>query len=222
LTAPSIGAKSTALYFNDNGTKPKETIMKRLYACALALFFAMGLAGCAGSMSQSDSGWVTLFDGSNLNSWDRIGDANWRLANGLVEADKGNGFLISKNSYTNFQIRAEFWVDDEANSGIFLRLADRTKVTATNSYEVNVFDKRPDPSYGTGAIVNVAKAETVLKAGGKWNTYEILANGDQFTITLNGVRTVNGVRDNKHASGPIALQYAGGVVKFRKVQIKPI
>ena len=28
--------------------------------------------------------------------------------------------------------------------------------------------------------------------------------------------------DSKFARGPIALQYAAGVVKFRKVQIKPL
>jgi hypothetical protein len=87
---------------------------------------------------------------------------------------------------------------------------------------VNIFDKRPDPSFGTGAIVGVAKALTVLKAGGHWNTYDITAKGSQFFVTLNGERTVDGAHDNKHASGRIALQYGGGVVKFRKVQIRPL
>jgi hypothetical protein len=30
------------------------------------------------------------------------------------------------------------------------------------------------------------------------------------------------VQDSKHLSGPFALQYGSGVVKFRKVQIKPL
>jgi hypothetical protein len=60
------------------------------------------------------------------------------------------------------------------------------------------------------------------KAGGHWNTYEIVAKGTQFTVTLNGIRTVDGVQDSKHARGPIALQYGAGVVKFRKVQIAPL
>jgi hypothetical protein len=42
---------------------------------------------------------------------------------------------------------------------------------------VNIYDQRPDPSYGTGAIVNFAKVEPMPKAGGKWNTYEITAKG---------------------------------------------
>jgi Domain of Unknown Function (DUF1080) len=198
----------------------EEIFMKRisLFITGLALI-AWGLAGCA-NMNQSGS--TMLVDGTNMDQWSPIGNANWRVADGSIQADKGNGFLVSKNSYTDFEIRAEFWVDATANSGIFLRCADRTKVTAENAYEVNIFDQRPDPSYGTGAIVNVAKIGNMIKAGGQWNTYEIVAKGPVFTVTLNGVRTVDGARDSRLASGPIALQYAAGVVKFRKLEIKPL
>lgn len=189
---------------------------------ATLLLSAFSLFGCGNMpMASADAGWVTLFDGSNLNSWNGIGNANWRLTEGNVQAELGSGFLVSKNSYKDFQIRAEFWVDDEANSGIFIRCSDAQKITADNAYEVNIFDKRPDPSYGTGAIVNVAKISPMPKAGGRWNTYEVTAKGAQLTVTLNGVRTVD-VQDSKFAGGPIALQYAGGVVKFRKVQIRSI
>ncbi len=197
--------------------------MKRLSALILGLALIGGMAWSSRpASSQADAGWVTLFDGTNLNSFDQIGDANWKLADGVVSADKGNGFLVTKNKYTNFQVRAEFWVDADANSGVFIRCTDPSKITAANAYEVNVFDKRPDPSYGTGAIVNVAKPATILKAADKWNTYEITAVGPKFTVILNGVKTVDGAEDSKNPSGAIALQYGGGVVKFRKVEVKPL
>jgi hypothetical protein len=41
-------------------------------------------------------------------------------------------------------------------------------------------------------------------------------------VTLNDTRTVDGGEDKRHANGRIALQYGAGVVKFRKVQIKPL
>src|ERR1039458_8284650 len=183
---------------------------------------------------QSGAGWVALFDGKNLDNWNKIGDANWRLEDGAVVADKGNGFLVSKNAYTDFQIRAEFWVDADANSGIFIRCTDPDKVTGTTAYEVNIWDTRPEPSYGTGAIVDVAKVIPMPKAGGKWNVYEITAKGSTFTVTLNGQKTVDGAQDAKFASGRIALQHGlgvkndkgvandKGVVKFRNVEIKPL
>jgi len=60
------------------------------------------------------------------------------------------------------------------------------------------------------------------KAAGKWNSYEITAQGPHLTVVLNGQTTAD-VQDSKHLNaGPIALQYGSGVVKFRKVQIKPL
>ncbi len=201
--------------------------MKRLTVITL-LVIAAGLFGCSNQpSSQSDAGWITLLDGTSLDNWNRIGDANWRIADGAAVADNGNGFLVSKKPYADFQIRAEFWVDDDANSGIFIRASDPKKIAGANAYEVNIFDKRPDPSYGTGAIVDVAKVVPMPKAGGKWNVYEITAKGDRLVVVLNGVQTVD-VRDSKHASGVIALQHGAdavkntGVVKFRKVQIRPL
>ena len=197
--------------------------MKRFYAGTMGLLvIGFALVGCVHQPSgQTDPGWITLFDGANLDNWNAVGKANWRLEDGLLQADKGNGHLVSKNSYSDFQIRAEFWVDDDANSGIFIRCADPQKPGSSTCYEVNIFDKRPDPSYGTGAIVNVAKVSPLPKAGGRWNIMEITAKGPHLIVALNGTRTAE-AQDSKHARGPLSIQYGAGVVKFRKVQIKPL
>jgi len=196
--------------------------MKRAFAAVAAVFIALAALWQTNQASGQHTGWVTLFDGHHLDHWNAIGDANWLLVDGEVQAFRGNGFLVSKTAYTDFEIKAEFWVDTKANSGIFIRCADPEKVTATNCYEVNIFDERPDPSFGTGAIVNVAKVEPMPKAADKWNTYEIVAKGPKFTVTLNGQRTVDGAEDAKLASGRVALQYGAGFVKFRLVQIRPL
>ncbi len=204
----------------------RRTLITSLCAVAITLSTGVGLNGC--STMPAASGWITLVDEKGgLDNFNAIGNANWRVVDGAIQADQGVGFLISKNTYSNFEIRAEFWADENANSGIFIRLSDVKTVTASNSYEVNIFDKRPDPLYGTGAIVDFAKVSPMPKAAGKWNTYEITANGSQLIVRLNGLQTVD-IRDTKFASGPIALQYAPGVVKdsgtirFRKVQIRPL
>ena len=63
--------------------------------------------------------------------------------------------------------------------------------------------ERPDPLYGTGAIVDVAKVFPMPKAGGKWNTNEITAKGAQVTVVFNGVKTVDN-QDTRFAEGPFA------------------
>src|SRR5271165_3770314 len=165
--------------------------MQRSFALALGLVLIALAAVPLAHRASGQAGWITLFDGKNLDNWNKIGDANWTLADGVVTADKGSDFLVSKNSYGDFELRAEFWVDEDANSGIFIRCTDPDKVTGANAYEVNIFDKRPDPSYGTGAIVNVAKVDPMPKAGGKWNVYDITAKGPELTVMLNGQKTVD-------------------------------
>ncbi|HEX9193460.1 MAG TPA: DUF1080 domain-containing protein [Burkholderiales bacterium] len=204
--------------------------MKRL-SVVVAGLIGLTVFGCSYMPgSQSDAGWIVLIDGSTgLENFSPIGDANWRAEDGAIVADKGKGgYLVSKNTYRDFQVRAEFWADHTTNSGVFLRCTDPSKITATNAYEVNIYDQRPEPSYGTGAIVNVAKVSPMPKAGGKWNTYEITAKGSQLTVVLNGVQTVD-VQDSQFAQGRLGLQYGsgpndapGGAIKWRKVQIKPL
>ena len=194
------------------------------------LFAAASLTGC--STPPYGSGWITLIDGDKgLENWNRVGDANWRTEGSAIVADKGkDGYLVSKNSYSDFEIYAEFWAEADTNSGIFIRVSDTNKISANNSYEVNIWDIRPDPTYATGAIVNIAAVPVPLiyKAAGKWNSYEIYAKGSQLTVKFNGAVTVS-THNSKFASGPFALQFGPGVngvtsgpIKWRKVQIKPL
>jgi hypothetical protein len=183
---------------------------------------------------QTGAGWITLFDGKNLDNWSPIGTANWKLEDGSVVADKGNGFLVSKNDYKDFQLRVEFWIEDKTNSGVFIRCTDANSVSGKTAYEVNIWDTRPVQKYGTGAIVDVAAVDPMPHAAGKWNVYEITAKGNTFTVVLNGQKTVDNATADKFASGRIALQHGlglkddkgvasdKGVVKFRKVEIKPL
>jgi hypothetical protein len=189
--------------------------MKRISVLVVGLL----LAG-APAYAQN-TGWTTLFNGSNLSAFNVVGNANWQVVDGLVQANMGSGFLVTKASYGDFQIRLEFWVDDDANSGVFIRCTNPQEISAMNSYEVNIFDKRPDQTYRTGGIVDVARPSAMINAGGKWNTFEITARGPQLTVVLNGTQTVD-VRHTAFPRGPVALQYGAGVVKFRNVQIRAL
>ena len=204
--------------------------MNRLLSAMRPLVaLAFILAACA---HPSGDGWVTLIDGgAGLDKWNRLGEANWRAEGGAIVADKGKGgFLLSKNSYKDFEIRAEFWAESGTNSGVFIRCSDPAKVNSTTCYEVNIWDTRPEPKYGTAAIVDHAPVPvpTVYKAAGRWNTFEITAKGTALSVRFNGVLTAN-IQDGTHGSGPFALQFAnlaqgapGQVIKWRKVQIRPL
>jgi hypothetical protein len=191
-----------------------------------ALLTTILITSCA-TPGVNLTGSKPLYDeGSNLLGWTKVGESNWRIQEGAIQADfmsgKLPGYLVSKKTYTDYQIYAEFWVDSETNSGIFIRCENPEKIGADNCYEVNIWDTRPDPTYGTGAIVDSFKvSEPYPKVGGKWSVMEITAKGQQFSVKINGQVTVSGT-DNKHSKGHIALQHGGGTVKFRKVLIKEL
>jgi hypothetical protein len=204
--------------------------MNNRTAVALAAAaLAATLGGCAQMQSMMPgSGWTTLIDGTRgMENFRRVGDANWSATDGAIQATAGGkdpAYLVTNNSYRDFMLRAEFWASDDANSGIFLRCQNPNVITDENCYEANIFDQRPDPSYATGAIVKVAKVPpTFPRAGGKWNTYEITAQGDHLVVMLNGQKTVD-IREDarRFAAGPIGLQWGRGTIKWRKVEIKPL
>lgn len=198
---------------------------------------ALALAGCASTPATEASapaadpsapggaGWITLLDGTKgMENFTPVGDSNWSAVDGAIQADKrgkNTGFLVTKNSYGNFQLVVEFWSSPDANSGIFIRCADPKVITDKSCYEANIFDQRPDPAFGTGGIVHHGKVIRAMKAAGQWNTMDFTAYDSIMVVTLNGIKTAE-IDHDQFARGPIALQHGAGVIKFRKVQLKPL
>jgi hypothetical protein len=120
--------------------------MTRWATLAVALLFsAIATVHTTGTAFGQD-GWITLFDGKNLDQWQGDGTATFKIEDGSVIAtDKKDpkavaAYLVSKQSFKDFEIRAEFWVSDDANSGIFIRNTDVAHISSKTGYEVNIFD----------------------------------------------------------------------------------
>jgi Domain of Unknown Function (DUF1080) len=199
---------------------------------AVVLGAALVLSACSSMPSwMPGGGWTTLIDGDKgMGNFTMVGDANWRVEDGAIVADKGKGgFLLSKTAYKDFDLRVEFWAAPNANSGIYMRCADPKNLTDRTCYEANIFDQRPDQTFATGGIVHRGKILQSVKAGGQWNTFEITARGSKMTVMLNGIKTAE-IDNVESPSGPIALQYGtlppkgepGGIIKFRKVQVREL
>ena len=204
-----------------------QRISTRVFTLAAGLIFAgAAIYATPPATGQTGPGWISLFDGKTIGSeWERAGEANWRVEDGAIVADKrtskDTAHLVTKDKYKDHQIYAEFWASDDANSGIFVRCEDPKKPGAKSCYEVNIFDQRKDPTYGTGSIVYFAEVSPMPKAGGKWNTFEITAKGRLITVVLNGQKTVE-LHNGMFTEGPFTLQYGEGVIKFRKIAVKPL
>jgi len=193
------------------------------------LMLLWALAACATAFAQQ--GFQPLFNGKNLDGWD--GDPRlWKVRDGvLVGSTEGvsleaNSFLISKRSLKNFVLRAEMKLRNH-NSGIQFRsealpnwvVRGYQADAAENNYWGCIYDEKGK----RGILANgwKDKAEKAVKLT-DWNQYEILCNGDQIKLTLNGVETAE-LRDSERLEGIIALQLHRGPpmeVYFRKIEVK--
>ena len=127
------------------------------FTVALLLSAIAGLQymGSASGQSGGD-GWITLFDGKNLDQWqaEAGNNAAWRIEDGSIAVEKMDKEpkaivnLVSKQSFTNFELRAEFWVSDDANSGIYIRCTDPSKVNSKSAYELTSSTPAPIRALG--------------------------------------------------------------------------
>jgi hypothetical protein len=186
--------------------------MKRNAIGPLALA-CLVLAGCA---SQT-----LLFDGSSLSGWETLGDADWRVRGGAIEAvGGGDGFLATRETFSSFDLFLEFHVDATTNSGVFIRCTDRGSVDPRSCYEINIYDQHPQQQARTGAIVLQVMPPLVhVDTIGRWNTLQVTARGPVLTVRVNG-RITALMDDAEERAGFIALQHwQKGEVRFRNLRL---
>jgi hypothetical protein len=183
------------------------------------------------SPKEIQEGWILLFDGETDFGWKARASTppgstapttpgRWRVEGGDLVAEGGPSMLCTTTEFTDYLLSAEAWVDEKANSGVFLRGPLEGEVTPLDAYEVNVYDAQPQ--WPTGSIHSVARAKRRVRSVGKWTTLEMRAEGDRLRVRVDGRETVD-ARDAARNRGVIALQYAGeGTVKFRNIRLKPL
>jgi hypothetical protein len=200
--------------------------MQRQLAQFIVGFVALLLiAGCGHHLPSQ--GWIPLIDGDKgMENWEVTGGGNWRAQDGAIQADKsttkGASILVSKKSFKDFELYVEFWASEDTNSGVYVRAPNPKQVsTSTGAYEVQIWDKNPNPIYSTGSLVNVAQVKPIHKAGGKWNTFEVYAKGNEITVKFNGEVTVS-TQHNGSGEGRIGLQFNQGPIKVRKLLVKEL
>jgi len=217
-----------ALWIGAHGNTYGRQSMRILAVMAIALMAACGGADTAPApegiglteQERQDSGQL-LFDGTSVEGWTPRGEASWIVEDGAITAEvgSGRGFLVTNGSYENFTLHLEFWVDDVANGGVFIRVPEVGDISQSNSFEVNIFDAHE--FWPTGSINEIQRYDAQPSAG-RWNTFEITADGDHLVVLMNGQPAVD-ARAERLPEGPIAIQYAGqGEIRYRNITIREL
>ena len=102
--------------------------------------------------------------------------------------------------------------------GKFIKIDDQCKTSMSGVYAIG--DVTGEPMLAHRAMAQGEMVAEII-AGEKWNTYKIRAEGSRITAHLNGTLVAD-LDDDTYASGPIALQANGGLIRFRNVRVRPL
>jgi hypothetical protein len=171
--------------------------------------------------AEISAGWILLFDGETDFGWQSRGEGKWSVKDGeFVASPNQTSMLASTTEFADFELKAEVWIDENANSGVYFRAPLEGQIDGENSYEANVNDK--NQNFPTGSLTTIKKSDVSVKGGGKWTSFVITAKGSHITITADGKKTID-LEDTKHKRGVIAFQYDGdATVKARNVKLRPL
>ena len=163
-----------------------------------------------------------LFE-ENENDWFIEGDAQWKFDKHelIGSSSKGSGFVMTKMAFEDFVLKLEFNPDSTINSGVFVRCTINF-ISATECFEINIWDLHPNQDSRTGAIVKRSNPLAQVETINKWNTYEIKCQKNHIMAWVNGVLTAD-IREERLVVGYVALQAMGtGQIRFRNIELRPL
>lgn len=195
------------------------------HAHLLCIFFCLTLS------SQAQDGYLSLFNGKNLDGWQVFGTEQWYVANGLLISesgpDKGYGYLGTLLKFKDFEFQAEFKQEADGNSGVFIR--STVEGTKVSGWQVEVAPPGQDTggiyeSYGRGWLIKPDPSKDQALRYGEWNRIRIVVKGDRVISYLNGIEMVNYADEQiGNGEGSILLQiHDGGGIKiyWKDIQVK--
>ena len=236
-----------------NMSRPFAVLMMLLAAGASLL-----LAGAAQAPQQKEDGFTPLFNGKDFTGWvyglrangtENKSGKGYQIENGVIYSTKEDGGnLYTEKEYANFVFRFEFRLTPNANNGIGIR-APLQGDAAYVGMEIQVLDDGGSeytnllPGQYHGSIYKVAPAKRGFqKPVGEWNSQEIVANGRQITVKLNGTTIVDANLDDvkdeatlkehrdlskpdgsqgiANTKGHIGFLGHGAHVEFRNIRVK--
>jgi hypothetical protein len=235
---------------------PRNRVLQLTVLAAAALLPAIVL----GVEPQAEEGFTRLFNGKDLTGWvygqrGRGGESKsgkgYQIENGVLFSTKEDGGnLYTEKEYSDFILRFDFKLTDNANNGIGIR-APLTGDAAYAGIEIQVlhddgseYTKLQPYQYHGSIYGMVGPKRGFQKAIGEWNSEEITAQGRQITVKLNGTTIVDanlddikdpemlrshrdltkpeGSRGIANTKGHIGFLGHGARVEFRNIRIKEL
>ncbi|MEO5804642.1 MAG: DUF1080 domain-containing protein, partial [Verrucomicrobiota bacterium] len=185
----------------------------------ISLFLLLSLVS---THAEPEHGFTSIFDSKTFNGWKLVNQngSGYGITNGILFCQRGGGGnLFTEKEYEDFVFRFEFRLEDGSNNGIGIR-APHEGDAAYMGMELQVLDDstkkygplRPEQLHGSIYDVIAAKSGA-QKPIGEWNSEEIIAQGRDIKVILNG-KTILDANLNE-VTNATTLQKHPGLLRTR-------
>lgn len=189
------------------------------------------------SKREIKHGWVLLFDGKSSKGWEKSnGDpfpaGGWVIKNGELSVSpahdpEGGGDIVTIDSYSDFELMADFKITTGANSGIKYFFTEYEK-GGLLGLEFQIIDDatNPDAKMGIngnrvcGSLYDMFPPSPNWKVRpvGGWNTTLIKSKGKHVEHWLNGIKILEFDRGSEVYMKALSLsKYREAVPSFGSV-----
>ena len=188
---------------------------------------------------QDTEGFVSLFNGKNLDGWVNINCApqTWQVRDGIIVCSGiPTGLLRTEKQYENFILEVDWrHTQKKGNAGLFIH-SDALPVPGspfTRAIECQVMQGNAGDVFAIqGATMTSDNEKPItwmrsfpiedrMKPAGQWNHYRIVSKAGTVTLAVNGKRVTRGFDCNPR-KGYICLESEGSVVHFENIRIKEL
>ncbi len=187
----------------------------RWFACAAMLTLSL-----AQSLPAAEEGWISLFNGKDLEGWEqKNGLAKYSAEDSCIVGKSvpksPNSFLCTKNDYADFELEFEVKVDAALNSGVQIRSHSLSGYQngrvhgyqveiAVNGFSGGIYDEARRAKFLNEPATPTAEIRQLVKDN-EWAKYRVVCQGDHIQTWINGVK-VTDLHDSMTKSGFIGLQ----------------
>ncbi|RZK34740.1 MAG: DUF1080 domain-containing protein, partial [Hymenobacter sp.] len=215
--------------------------MKKVFYPAMILLLYLS----AVTNAQGTNKWTYLFNGRsvvNLRGYKMttFPKAAWKTEDGALVAqpDAANVDLVTKGTYTDFDLRFEWKVSPAGNSGIFYNVEETSSHESGNgnspnwldNFEMQLLDdigfNDKEPKRSAGSLYDlIAPQHKKLKAVGEYNTGRLLVNHGHAEQWLNGIKVVQYdlgspelnklIAESKYKDNPMFAKSTSGHIMFQ-------
>jgi len=211
----------------------KESAVRSL--SSILFSFLIATTCLAQDNGPFNSPWKSLFNGSDLSGWQKIGNERWVVEDGAIYGEgvtKEYGYLATEKTYRDFHLSLRFKCEASGNSGVYIHTTfapGTATVTAGRQIEIDrAIGHHTGGIYGDGKgwiAWPAPEFETVIKPH-DWNDLLIKVEGNRYVTFLNGVQMLDFTYPSPGADeGLIALQlHSGGEgrMRFKDIWIRDL